>query len=77
MLVKRAAVLATSLRARPPAEKQVIVEQVREFVWPLIADGTVRTVVDSRLPLDQAAAAHRRMEESGHIGKILLDVSSG
>ena len=72
LLAKRAAVLATSLRARPLEEKRVIVSQVREYVWPLIADGSVHTVVDSRLPLDQAVAAHARMEESGHIGKILL-----
>ena len=72
LLAKRGAVLATSLRARPLEEKQVIVRQVREYVWPLISDGTIRTVVDSRLPLDQAVTAHQRMEESGHIGKILL-----
>ncbi|HZI98374.1 MAG TPA: NAD(P)H-quinone oxidoreductase [Actinomycetales bacterium] len=74
LLRKRAAVIATSLRARPPAEKAAIVASVREHVWPLLSDGTVRPVVDTRFPLAQAADAHRRMEESTHVGKLLLVV---
>lgn len=72
LLAKRAAVIATSLRARPVAEKAAIVAAVREHVWPLIEDGSVRPVIHSRHPLEQAAEAHREMEASGHIGKILL-----
>ena len=72
LLRKRAAVMATSLRARPAVEKAAIVASVRENVWPLIADGVVRPVVHTSLPLDQVADAHRLMEDSGHIGKILL-----
>jgi NADPH:quinone reductase-like Zn-dependent oxidoreductase len=72
LLRKRGAVIATSLRARPAAEKAVIVKQVRELVWPLLADGTVRPVVHERLPLERAADAHRMLEESAHVGKIVL-----
>ena len=72
LLRKRAAVIATSLRARPLAEKATIVAAVREHVWPLVADGRVRPVVHSRHPLAQASAAHAEMEASTHIGKILL-----
>ena len=72
MLGKRAAVIATSLRARPPAEKATIVAAVREHVWPLLADGAVRPIIHGTHPLDRAADAHREMEASGHIGKILL-----
>ena len=72
LLGKRAAVSATSLRARPPAEKAAIVAAVREHVWPLIADGHVRPVVDRELPMHDAAEGHRVLEESGHIGKVLL-----
>lgn len=72
LLRKRAAVIATSLRARPVEEKAAIVAAVREHVWPLVASGRVRPVVHSRHPLADAAAAHRELEESGHIGKILL-----
>ncbi|WP_377270395.1 NAD(P)H-quinone oxidoreductase [Peterkaempfera sp. SMS 1(5)a] len=74
LLAKRAAVAATSLRARPLDEKAAIVASVREHVWPLIESGVVRPVVDRVLPMAEAAEAHRLMESSGHIGKILLAV---
>jgi putative PIG3 family NAD(P)H quinone oxidoreductase len=72
LLRKRAAVIATSLRARPPAEKAAIVAAVREHVWPLVEAGRVRPVVHTTFPLADAADAHREMESSRHIGKILL-----
>lgn len=72
LLGKRAAITATSLRGRPVAEKAAIVAAVREHVWPLIAGGHVRPVVDRELPMSEAAAAHRVLEESGNIGKVLL-----
>lgn len=72
LLGKRAAVSATSLRARPLTEKTAIVAAVREHVWPLLDAGHVRPVVDREIPMSDAAAAHRVLEESGHIGKVLL-----
>ncbi len=72
LLAKRGAVIATSLRSRPLAEKAAIIAAVREHVWPLIEAGQVRPVIHSRHPLTDAAVAHREMEASGHIGKILL-----
>jgi putative PIG3 family NAD(P)H quinone oxidoreductase len=72
LLRKRAAVIATSLRARPAPEKATIVAAVREHVWPLVEAGAVRPVVHERLPLERAGDAHRLLEESGHVGKILL-----
>ncbi|MGW0766021.1 NAD(P)H-quinone oxidoreductase [Streptomyces sp. NPDC002676] len=72
LLSKRAAISATSLRARPLSEKTSIVAAVREHVWPLVAAGRVRPVVDRELPMPEAAEAHRVVEESGHIGKVLL-----
>ena len=74
LLGKRAAVLATTLRARPAAEKASIVASVREHVWPLLADGVVRPVIHERIPLADAAAAHRLVESSAHVGKVLLTV---
>lgn len=74
LMSRRAAVIATSLRARPAAEKAVIVAGLREYVWPLLASGAVRPVVHARLPLARAADGHRLMSESSHIGKILLTV---
>jgi putative PIG3 family NAD(P)H quinone oxidoreductase len=76
LLAKRAAVVATSLRARPADEKATIVAAVREHVWPLIEAGRVRPVVNARFPIEHAADAHRLMESSTHVGKILLTVRS-
>jgi NADPH:quinone reductase-like Zn-dependent oxidoreductase len=72
LLRKRGAVIATSLRARPVGEKAAICASVVEHVWPLVADGSVRTLVHTTLPLAEAAEAHRIMEASDHIGKIVL-----
>ncbi|SDP50884.1 putative NAD(P)H quinone oxidoreductase, PIG3 family [Pedococcus dokdonensis] len=72
MLRKRVAVVATSLRARPADEKAAIVAAVREHVWPLVESGRVVPVVQGRHPLADAAEAHRELEASGHVGKLLL-----
>ena len=72
LMRKRAAVHATTLRARPLEERRAIIGAVRENVWPLVADGTVRPVVDEVIPLADAERAHERMTASGHIGKLLL-----
>ncbi|WP_137293049.1 NAD(P)H-quinone oxidoreductase [Nocardioides dongxiaopingii] len=72
LLAKRGAVIATSLRGRPLPDKAAICAAVVEHVWPLVADGTIRPVVDRTLPLEEVAAAHRRMDEGGHTGKIVL-----
>ena len=74
MLAKRCALVATTLRARPAAEKAAIVAAVREHVWPLIESGRVRPVVHDTYALGDAADAHREMEASTHVGKLLLRV---
>jgi putative PIG3 family NAD(P)H quinone oxidoreductase len=72
LMRKRAAVVATSLRARPAAEKAAICAAVVEHVWPLVSDGSIRTVVHEEIALADVATAHRLMEEGGHAGKIVL-----
>ncbi|MET0450128.1 MAG: NAD(P)H-quinone oxidoreductase [Aeromicrobium sp.] len=72
LLVKRAAVMATSLRARPANEKSAIVSAMVAQVWPLIADGTVRPIIHATYPLEDVRQAHQVMEDSSHTGKILL-----
>jgi NADPH:quinone reductase-like Zn-dependent oxidoreductase len=74
LMAKRGAIAATGLRARPLEEKAAIVAALREHVWPLIESGVVRPVVDRAFPLAEAAEAHRLMESSEHIGKVLLTV---
>lgn len=75
LMRKRAAVLATRLRPRPVSEKTAIVASVGEHVWPLVEDGRFRPVIDRVLPLAEASEAHRVMEASEHIGKLLLSVT--
>ena len=72
MLMKRLSFLATTLRARPNAEKGAIRDALAREVWPLIEAGKIKPVVDHIYKLADAQAAHERMKASGHIGKILL-----
>jgi putative PIG3 family NAD(P)H quinone oxidoreductase len=74
LMAKRATVTATTLRARPPAEKASIVAGVIERVWPLVEQGTVRPIVHATLSLDQVQEAHRIMEAGEHIGKVVMAV---
>ncbi|MBB4916886.1 NAD(P)H-quinone oxidoreductase [Streptosporangium saharense] len=72
LLTRRASVHGTTLRARPVDEKGVIVRGVVENVWPLVDAGVVRPVIHSRVPMSEAAEAHRLLESGEHVGKILL-----
>jgi NADPH:quinone reductase-like Zn-dependent oxidoreductase len=72
LVSKRGAVIGTALRSRPLAQKAAIVAAVREHVWPLIAAGAFQVVVDRRVPMSDAAEAHRVVEASEHVGKVLL-----
>jgi putative PIG3 family NAD(P)H quinone oxidoreductase len=74
LLTKRGAVIATSLRSRPVEDKAAICASVVEHVWPLVADGQLRPVIHTTMPLDQAADAHALMADGGHVGKIVLTV---
>lgn len=74
LLSKRASVTATSLRARPTAEKAQICAEVVANVWPMYADGSIRAVTDRVLPLAQATEAQQLLEDSAHFGKVLLEV---
>ena len=72
LLPKRATIMATTLRSRPVAEKAAIVDGVREHVWPVVESGLVRPIIHTYVPLAEAAEAHRILEKSEHIGKVLL-----
>lgn len=74
LLAKRATVHAAGLRARPPADKAAVVTETHANVWPLIEAGAVRPVIDRVLTLDDATEAHRLVESSEHIGKVLMRV---
>jgi NADPH:quinone reductase-like Zn-dependent oxidoreductase len=72
MLMKRLTLAATTLRSRSAAEKGVIRDALLGQVWPLVAKGRIRPVVDRRFPLAEAQKAHGYMEKPGATGKILL-----
>ncbi|WP_026550574.1 NAD(P)H-quinone oxidoreductase [Arthrobacter sp. Br18] len=72
LMAKRASITGTTLRSRPSGEKGTILAAVRREVWPLVADGRVRTAVDRTFPLREAAAAHAYFDSGEHTGKILL-----
>ena len=72
MLRKRLTLAATTLRARTVAEKGAIRDALLEKIWPLVATGRIRPVVDRHFALSDAQAAHQRMASGDHAGKILL-----
>lgn len=74
VLRKRLTIVGSVLRARPVSEKGAVAASLRREIWPLIASGKIRPVIDSTFALADAAKAHARMETSAHVGKIVLTV---
>ena len=72
LMMRRQTITGSTLRPRSVADKAAIARSLREKVWPLIEAKQVRPIIDRTFPLAEAAEAHRLMESSGHIGKILL-----
>ncbi|MBT9386403.1 NAD(P)H-quinone oxidoreductase [Pseudooceanicola sp. CBS1P-1] len=74
VMMKRLVVTGSTLRAQSDQAKAGIAEELRRHVWPLLEAGRVAPLIDSTFPLEEAAAAHARMESSAHVGKIVLRV---
>ncbi|MEL6642353.1 MAG: NAD(P)H-quinone oxidoreductase [Pseudomonadota bacterium] len=74
VMVRRLTITGSTLRPQSDLAKARIAEDLRAKVWPLLYAGRVAPVMDSEFALEDAAEAHRRMESSGHIGKIVLQV---
>jgi NADPH2:quinone reductase len=77
LLAKRAGVIATALRGRPvegPHGKGAVVAAVTDDVWPMLADGRIKPVIGARLPIEQAAEAHRLLSSGEVAGKVVLTV---
>ena len=77
VMQKRLTVTGSTLRPRPVVEKAAIAAALREHVWPRLDRGELRPVIHARFPLAQAAEAHRLMESSAHVGKIVLTAPAG
>jgi putative PIG3 family NAD(P)H quinone oxidoreductase len=74
LMMKRIVLTGSTLRARPADEKARLIAAVEAKAWPWVASGAVRPPVEATFPLEQASAAHLRLEAGGHVGKIVLTV---
>jgi len=74
IMVKRLTIAGSTLRARDDAFKADIANKLYKNVWPLLASGKIKPIIDSTFTLDEAELAHEYMESSQHIGKIILEV---
>jgi NADPH2:quinone reductase len=74
IMMRRLTVTGSTLRASPSARKAEIARSLRDKVWPLFAAKKLKPVIYRIFPLADAAEAHRLMESSAHIGKIMLEV---
>ena len=72
LLLKRVTLTGSTLRPRSVEEKTKIAQALQKNVWPLLESGAIRPIIHQTFPLKQASEAHRLMESSAHIGKILL-----
>ena len=73
---RRLTLTGSTLRGRPVEFKSMVADEIARTVWPYVEGGRLRPVIDSIFPLSEAAQAHARMEEGGHVGKIVLEVRS-
>ena len=75
LLLKRVTLTGSTLRPRSVEEKTKIAQALQKNVWPLLESGAIRPIIHQTFPLKQASEAHRLMESSAHIGKILLKLA--
>ena len=75
LMLKRLTLTGSTLRAQSAAVKANIAVELQEKIWPLVARGVIKPVIDSIFPLEQVIAAHERMESNAHIGKIILEIN--
>ncbi len=74
LMLRRLTLTGSTLRVQSAEAKARVAKAIEERIWPLIAEGKFRPVIDSTFPLEDAAAAHRRIDDPAHIGKIVLAV---
>ena len=72
LMMRRLTLTGSTLRAQTDTAKAAMAETIEERIWPLIAEGTYKPVIDSTYPLTEAAEAHKRIDDPSHVGKIVL-----
>jgi len=75
IMLKRLTLTGSTLRAQTPQVKSLIAQELRQHVWPLLNQQKIKPIIDSVFPFTDVASAHKRMESSEHIGKIILDLN--
>ncbi|MEI6738575.1 MAG: zinc-binding dehydrogenase, partial [Pseudomonadota bacterium] len=76
LMMRRQTITGSTLRARPDLQKAAIASALETQVWPLLASGKVRPVIHQTFAMEEIVEAHRLMESSRHIGKIMLKVGT-
>ncbi len=74
LMMRRLTLTGSTLRAQTPETKAAMAQTIEERIWPLIAQGKFKPVIDSTFTLEEAALAHGRIDDPAHIGKIVLKV---
>ena len=74
IMQRRLTLTGSTLRSRSVGFKTLLAKEIEREVWPSVAEGKLKPVIDRVFPLDEAAEAHRRMEAGEHVGKIILKV---
>jgi NADPH2:quinone reductase len=73
IMVKRLQITGSTLRARSPEFKHEIAKNLEKHIWGFLASGEIKPIIHQTFPLNQASEAHKLMESSEHIGKIVLE----
>ena len=76
LMTKRLRVIGSTLRARPNAEKGAVMGQLRDRVWPAIASGTIKPVIEKVYPIAEVEDAYALVESDATFGKVVLEVDS-
>jgi NADPH:quinone reductase-like Zn-dependent oxidoreductase len=74
LMMKRARVIGSTLRARPIGEKALVMDGLKRDVWPKIESGLIKPIIEARFRIEQTAEAHALMASNETVGKILLTV---
>ena len=74
LMMRRLTLTGSTLRAQLPETKARMAKTIEQRVWPLIAEGQIKPIIDSTFKLEDAAGAHRRIDDPEHIGKVMLAV---
>ena len=75
MMTRRLRVIGSTLRARPVAAKALVLDALKDRLWPLIEDGTIKAIVERDFAVEDAAVAHELIASNETFGKVVLTIS--